>query len=306
MALSLMDELVRQVIVGLIVFLVACKPLAAQPDVVTSIAPVHSMVAGVMGKLGQPKLLLPPGASPHAVALRPSQARSLNQADLIIWIGGDLERWLIKPLATLGDDAQSLALATVAGTELLPTRQLGHDMSHASHDHHAGMDPHAWLDPENAKVWVAAIAATLGDIDATNAATYKANADAMIAAIDQAAGDVDSLLANKSDRRFVVFHDSLQYFENRFGVEAMGSLAGTAAERASASRMARIQRAIASDGVTCALYEPDNGPGTFEGLATDRAIKLSMVDPAGMTLEPGPDLYPTLLREIAQAINECS
>ena len=296
----------RRVFWGLIIVLMGYKPLAASPNVVTTIAPVHSLVAGVMGDLGQPIFLLASGASPHVVALRPSQARSLTQADLIVWIGEDLERWLVRPLATLGDDAKSLELASLADTRLLPTRQLGHDASHTGHGHHAGVDPHAWLDPDNAKIWVNAIAAALSEIDSTNAAAYKANASQTIAAIDQAASDVDALIASLPDRRFVVFHDALQYFEHRFGVEAMGSLAGTAAERASAARMANLQEAIALDSVSCALYEPEHGPGSFEGLTADRTIKLSMVDPAGLALVPGPQLYPNLLRAIASSIENCN
>ena len=81
---------------------VATAPAAlAAPDVVVSIAPVHSLVAAVMTGVGEPKLLVPPGASPHAFSLRPSDARALSNAEIVVRVGTDLETFLDKPLKAL-------------------------------------------------------------------------------------------------------------------------------------------------------------------------------------------------------------
>ena len=74
----------------------------AEPQVVASIKPVHSLVAAVMEGVGTPDLIVGGAASPHAYALKPSQAKSLEEADLIFWIGPELESFLEKPIETIG------------------------------------------------------------------------------------------------------------------------------------------------------------------------------------------------------------
>ncbi len=118
----------------------------AEPDVVVSILPVHSLVAGVMKGVGEPRLLLRGGASPHTYTLRPSEARALSNADAIFWIGEDMESFLAKPLEALGRDTAVVELADAEGIHLLRAREGGawdvhghgdHDDSHeeATHDH---------------------------------------------------------------------------------------------------------------------------------------------------------------------------
>ena len=76
-----------------------CHPAVAAPKVVVSIVPIHSLVAGVMKGVGEPSLLIPVGTSPHTYNLKPSDARSLQSADLVVWVGEGLENYLQKPLA---------------------------------------------------------------------------------------------------------------------------------------------------------------------------------------------------------------
>ena len=74
----------------------------AAPKVVASIKPVHSLVASVMQGIGEPQLIIEGAGSPHTYSLRPSQARALQDADLIFWIGHELEAFLEKPVETIG------------------------------------------------------------------------------------------------------------------------------------------------------------------------------------------------------------
>ena len=120
----------------------------SSPSVVASIGPVHSLTAAVMAGAGTPRLLLSGGASPHTASLRPSEAAALQNADAIIWIGEDLETFLVKPLAALSSSARVLGLAEAPGVTLLASRErglwptghddaaetLGHDHDH-DHDH---------------------------------------------------------------------------------------------------------------------------------------------------------------------------
>lgn len=117
------------------------------PQVVASIKPVHSLVAGVMQGVGEPHLLVRGGASPHTYVMRPSDARALQAADVVVWVGEDLEIFLTGPISELGD-ARTVELAEAQGIELLPTRAggiwSGHDHGdHAGESHEAAMHDHA-------------------------------------------------------------------------------------------------------------------------------------------------------------------
>jgi zinc transport system substrate-binding protein len=144
------------------------------PAVVVSIKPVHSLVAGVMAGVGEPVLLVQGAGSEHSYSLRPSQARALDQAEVVFWMGETMETFLIKPLQALSGNAKVVALWQSPGLTLLPTREGGmweehdHGDEHAEahddeHEHaHGETDMHVWLDPSNAKVLAAAIATTTG------------------------------------------------------------------------------------------------------------------------------------------------
>ncbi|WP_158215822.1 zinc ABC transporter substrate-binding protein [Notoacmeibacter marinus] len=119
------------------------------PKVIVSFTPIHSLAASIMDGVGEPELLVPPSASPHGFALKPSQAGSMQEADLIIRIGPELESFLDKPIATLGDDARILDLMEAEGVEHLPTRKAGlfddaedHDHDHKDQDGHDDHEDH--------------------------------------------------------------------------------------------------------------------------------------------------------------------
>lgn len=124
---------------GLMASLLSTAAIAEVPRVATDIAPVHSLVAMVMGDLGAPALIVRPEASPHGYAMRPSEAQALSDADLVVWIGEALTPWLEGPLETLAGGAHKLELMSVEGTVLHDYRE---GATFAAHDHgdHEGHD----------------------------------------------------------------------------------------------------------------------------------------------------------------------
>lgn len=119
----------------------ATPALADVPRVAVDIAPVHALVAQVMQGVGVPDLVLPPTASPHAHALRPSEAAALQGADLVVWVGPELTPWLTDPLGALAPNAARLGLLEVEGIRRLGFRDgaifKAHDHGDADHDDHA-------------------------------------------------------------------------------------------------------------------------------------------------------------------------
>ncbi|WP_299733019.1 zinc ABC transporter substrate-binding protein [uncultured Tateyamaria sp.] len=124
------------------VAVVGAGAAADVPRVAVDIAPVHSIVAAVMGDLGKPALIVPPGASPHDHALRPSEAAALDSADLVVWMGHGLAPWLEGPVDGLAGDAVVLELLDHPSTQLLEVRE-GATFAPHDHDHGEAHDDHA-------------------------------------------------------------------------------------------------------------------------------------------------------------------
>lgn len=181
-----------------------------------------------------------------------------------------------------------------------------HDHAHHSHDHaHDGQDPHAWLDPENARVWLDAIAANLANLDPENADTYRANAAEGREELESLIGEVDAELDSFRGANFIVFHDAYQYFENRFGIPAAGSIRLGDASDPSPARIANIREKVAELEISCVFSEPQFNPGMVEAVFQGTEATVGVLDPLGSDLSLGPDLYPQLLRNLTANLTSC-
>jgi zinc transport system substrate-binding protein len=301
---------------------------ADTPQVAVDIAPVHSLVARVMDGVGTPNLIIQPGASPHEYSLRPSEAAALQNADLVFWIGSDLTPWLTDTIETLAPDAAVTALLEADGTIELEFREgalfeahehddhadEAHDDGHddhdehdeeAGHDDHGAHDPHAWLSPQNAMTWLNVIAGQLSAVDPDNAGAYFANAAAGRTEIEVLIGEVNTTLEPLRDGQFIVFHDAYQYFEMDFDFPASGAISISDASDPSPARIVEIQSRIAEQGIDCVLAEPQFNPGLVATVLDGTQAQTGILDPLGSDLEPGPALYPQLIRNLSTALAGC-
>jgi len=112
----------------------------AEPRVVTTIKPIHSLVSGVMEGVATPDILIDGAASPHGFALKPSQATQLQDADLVFWVGEGLETALAKALTSVAGNAEVIELMEAPGLTLLPYRTSGGFGAHDHDDHGDGKE----------------------------------------------------------------------------------------------------------------------------------------------------------------------
>lgn len=382
----------KLVALGTLASLLGSAALADVPNVATDISPVHSLVARVMAGVGEPSQVIASGASPHEYNLRPSEARALQDADLVFWIGEDLTPWLEDSIETLAEDADVVTLLDAEGVTQLAFREgalfeahvheeHGDDHGHDDHDHddhghddheqghkdhahddeHAGKeehdhddhghddhahdhdehadeahdhdkhadhkkhddhdhedhadghdghhhgehDPHAWLSPENASVWLNTIAAALSAADPDNAGTYFANAAAGREDLAALTDEIDGILDPVRGKSFVVFHDAYQYFETEFDFPASGAISLSDATDPSPARIAEIQARVADEGIECVLSEPQFNQSLVATVMDGTQAKTAVIDPLGVGLEPGPEFYPQLLRNLATSLADC-
>ncbi|NMG40992.1 zinc ABC transporter solute-binding protein [Chelativorans sp. ZYF759] len=394
-------------------------------DVVASIKPVHSLVAAVMEGVGEPDLLVRGAGSPHTYSLRPSEAAMLERADVVFWVGPDLEMFLSGALTTLASNATVVELSESEGLTRLEFREggpfeshthgdddhghahddhghadhghahdddghdddghddhahddhghdhedaahahdddghdddghddhahddhghdhedaahahdddghdddghddhahddHGHDHEdaahahdddghdddgHDDHAHHGAYDMHMWLDPENAKVFVGEIVSALSAADPDNAATFAENGEALQARLDELSAEVDAALADVRGRDFVVFHDAYQYYENRFGITAAGSITVSPEVMPGAARIEEIRTRIQELEVACVFAEPQFEPRLVEVVTEGTPARAGVLDPLGAELDDGQELYFELIRNLTTSLAEC-
>ena len=312
------------IIITILSFLSFFTSANAEIKVVASIKPIHSLVSYLMDGVSKPSLIVDGYASPHGFALKPSHAKMLQEADIIFWVGEDLENFLEKPLSSIAKKAEKIELMEAHGLNKLKFRERnifdghddhGHDDhghkkkdDHDDHDdheghHHGEFDPHIWLDPINAKIILNEMVEHLIENDAKNASTYKSNLDKALKDIDKLTMEVMTELNQSTSS--IVFHDAYQYFEERFNVNVLGAFTVNTDVMPGAEQLAEIREIIEHDKVSCIFSEPQFNPDIINAVAKDMDIKTGVLDPLGATLDPGKGLYFDLIKNMSKSFKGC-
>lgn len=287
----------------------------AAPQLVATIKPIHSIAANVMAGLGEPQLLLDAAVSEHTAQLTPSQVRAMQDADLIVAVGENLEAFLTQALENPDIGQKKVFKAGEApGVRTLPARDGGlwepdsdaGTQKEESHDHdHRGNDPHVWMDPENAKAIASALAERLSGLDSANAAKYRENALRFAASLDTLSAEIRTELAPWRDRRYIVFHDAYQYFEARFGMNPAGSITVNPEATPGARRLKEIHDRIAETKAACVFAEPQFEPKYVETVIEGTTAKAAVLDGLGAAEAKGPDAYSSMMRRFAKSLVSC-
>jgi zinc transport system substrate-binding protein len=288
--------------------------LAKELSVVVTIKPVHSLATAVMEGTGTPTLLLKGASSPHSYSLRPSDAKTLSTADIIVRVSDNLESFLDKPLASLSQKAKLITLSEIPGIKLLPVRESGAFEHHDDGDHdakagagheHEEHDAHLWLSPDNAAAIANRLAVVLADAQPEQAELFKANAARLkqrLAALDT---ELRTDLAPVKHKSFVVFHDAYHYFEEHFGLEAAGSITISPERQPGAARIKAIRAKITGAGSACVFSEPQFEPKLVRTIVEGTDARTGVLDPIGASLPEGKDQYFQVMINLAKALNGC-
>lgn len=291
------------------ILLAALAPLlapgapSAAPRVVASIGPVHSLAAAVMGDRGEPLQIVRGYGSPHAYQMRPSDAASLHDAELVLWIGPTMETFLQRPLASAREGTRVVALAESPGVALI---EGGHDHGDGRGLRGVGFtDGHIWLSPANAKVMARTIAEELRGLDPENGDAYLANLERLTRRIDAMQTRIASRLAPVRGIPFIVFHDAFRYFERSFGLSSVGTVTLSPDRVPSARRLSELRETIRSTGARCVFREPQFESPLVQVLIDGTDARAGILDPLGADVPPGPDAYIELMDGLADSLIEC-
>lgn len=295
------------------VLLLLSRSLFAGPLVLTSIQPLQLIARDILGQHGTSEVLLPPGASPHAFSLRPSDSKRFAAADAFFWIGPDMENFLLKLVSQRPQ--HSHAMQELSGLELLYYADLdasahaGEDQDEQQpalkqHDHHhqpGALDAHLWLSSQNVRVIAAFMAEEFSRLQPAAAEHYEANLQAFNHELDELEQELQVLLKQVRNKPFFVFHEAFNYLERSYGLQHRGVLAVNAEVQPGARHVQQMREALEQSGASCIFTEPPAPPRLANSLVKDLPVRLQELDPLGSTA----DSYPQLLRNIATGMQQC-
>ena len=313
---------------------------AEELKVVSTVKPLTMIVQELTQGVTSTETLLPAGASPHDYALRPSDVRKLNEADLVVWVGPELERFLTKVL----DDKENVLTLTAQDSinfrhygdahddheghdhdehahddheghdhdEHAHDDHEGHDHdkhAHDDHDHHGhsheGIDPHLWLGPEQAVQAAQVITEKLISVAPANKEKFEQNLANFSAEVRSTVASIEQTLTPVSDRGYFVFHDAYGYFEEQFGLNNLGHFTVEPDRRPGAKTLISIRNSLKDQHAKCVFSEPQFSPAVVDSVARGTGVNIGTLDPLATDIEYGQGSYVEFLNQLSQSYSQC-
>ncbi|MGI9318583.1 MAG: zinc ABC transporter substrate-binding protein [bacterium] len=303
-------------LLALFIALIPAHGVYAAPRVAVSIAPVHSLVQAVMDGVGQAHLVLGSNQSPHSGSLSPSAVRAVVSADLMVWVGPQLEGALSKLVGQVSPD-RKITLLRFPEMELLSVRlkrvARGSDFEeHHDHNHEQGelgeqgnIDPHIWLSTANASSIVVIVTRWLMEHDAANASRYKMNSMQVLDEIARFRQHALEELETVKQLKYATFHDAYQYFEHDFEFSSSSSVSMNVENTPGAKHLRELIQHFQEDGVRCIFSEPQFSSDAVEILTENSNVRVGVLDPLGANLAPGKQLWFQLMGNLVMELTNC-
>lgn len=279
------------------------------PKVMTSIKPLQLIAQAITKDITEPDVLLPPGASPHSHSLRPSDARRLQSASVMFWVGPDMEVFLERMLA----NASSTRSVPMMSAKDIKLRRYGNDDDHHHHDHddhhHGEYDAHIWLSPENAIVMATTMSSTLTELDPENAKKYKSNLKRFVSSMKKIDAHNKKKLAPVVKRPIFVFHDAYGYLQDHYHLNIAGHFTLNPEQQPGARHLAELRNTLREKekefGKTCVFREPQFQPAYIDRIVEGLNTKVSVLDPLAMNIAEGSNAYPEFINGLVDNIVSC-
>lgn len=282
---------------------------------VVSIKPVHSLVSFLMQGVTEPELLIQSGQSPHNFSLRPSDMRRLHEADLIVWIGPEVESALSNLFGDNQLDGQIVRLTALSGIQWLAPRQQEewgarqhkqhHEHAHHTHNHDAEIDSHIWLSPVIASQMAQQLTRIIAELDPLHARQYQQNNQQLQQRLDKLDRRLAAQLAPVKEVPYIVFHDAYHYFEHHYDLNAVGSVSISPDRQPGVQHIRELRSKISRLEARCVFSEPQFRPKLVETLLDGTQANSGLLDPLGSNLEAGPEAYFELMQQLADNLLQC-
>ncbi len=273
-------------------------PLKAMstPTIITSIKPIGLIAKEIAGNKAKVEVLLPDNASPHSYSLSPSELVAINNAEVLIWAGPDVETFLIKLFAK---KKNALQLSSIPDIDLIH-----YDEEASDHDHdHSGVNGHIWLGPDQSISIAKAIEASLVALMSENKAYFEQNYRKFSDNIHT----LKQTMAKKMEKRgkYFLFHDAYGYFEENFGLKASGHISINPERRPGAKKVFQIKKYILENNVDCIFIEPQYNTSIVDKLIANTKTKRVVIDPIGININFATNTYFDYLNQLGKSFQTC-
>jgi len=289
--------------------------LPAQAAVVASVKPVGFIAASIADGVTPVEVLLPDGASEHDYALRPSDVKRLQDADLVVWVGPEMEAFMAKMAARIPAE-KNVEMASLDGVKSLLLKggddheeeHEGHahgDADHAHEHHHGEYNMHLWMSPEIAKKTAVAIHGKLLELMPESKDKLDANLKHFEAELSSADAKIGNELAPVKGKGYFVFHDAYTYFEKHYGLTPLGHFTVNPEIQPGAQRLHQIRTQLVEQKATCVFAEPQFRPAVIDAVARGTNVRSGTLDPLGTNITPARDSYVKFLSQLSSQYTSC-
>ncbi|MFB4354885.1 zinc ABC transporter substrate-binding protein ZnuA [Pantoea sp. BS_4] len=289
--------------------------LPAHANVVASIKPVGFIASAIADGVTPVEVLLPDGASEHDYALRPSDVKRLQNADLVVWVGPEMEAFMTKSAAAL-PEKKNLEIVQIPGVKTMLLRgsedddhddheaaEHDHDAEH--HHHHGEFNMHLWMSPEIAQKTAVAIHEKLLELMPQDKAKLDANLQHFEAELADTDKRIISQLAPVKDKGYFVFHDAYTYFEKHYGLSPTGHFTVNPEIQPGAQRLHQIRTQLVEKKAVCVFAEPQFRPAVIDAVARGTQVRKGTLDPLGTDISLGKDSYVKFLSQLSSQYETC-
>ena len=295
--------------------LAASLAAPAHAAVVASVKPLGFIAAAIADGVTPVEILLPDGASEHDYSLRPSDIKRLQGADLVVWVGPEMEAFMPKAVAQLPaqKSVELSELATVKPLLIRGAEEDEHDHDEASasvdehqHSHHHGeYNMHLWMSPEIARQSAVAIHAKLLELMPQSRDKLDANLQHFEAELASADTQIESQLAPVKGKGYFVFHDAYSYFEKHFGLTPTGHFTVNPEIQPGAQRLHQIRTELVEQKAVCVFAEPQFRPAVIDAVARGTKVRSGTLDPLGIDITVAKDSYVKFLSQLSSQYASC-
>ncbi|UGS40119.1 High-affinity zinc uptake system protein ZnuA [Pseudocitrobacter corydidari] len=291
----------------------------ADAAVVASLKPLGFIASAITDGVTETQVLLPDGASEHDYSLRPSDVKRLQNADLVVWIGPEMEAFMNKSAQSISDK-NKVTVAQLDGVKPLLMKggddddhdhegdhdHAGHESEKGdAHHHHGDYNMHLWLSPEIARLSAVAIHDKLVELMPQSRAKLDANLKDFEAQLATADKEVGNELAPLKGKGYFVFHDAYGYYEKQYGLTPLGHFTVNPEIQPGAQRLHQIRTQLVEQKATCVFAEPQFRPAVVEAVARGTSVRMGTLDPLGTNIQLSKESYATFLRQLANQYSSC-
>ncbi|MDE1464183.1 zinc ABC transporter substrate-binding protein [Spartinivicinus poritis] len=273
-------------------------------NILVSVKPIQLIAKAITGNIATPDVLVPVSASPHHYSLKPSDLTKIRQADVVFWIGPQMEVFLQKPLAKRSLNQPTVSLMNLE-TSMAGFAPVNHQQHHDHHHHSYASKLHIWLDPKQALRAAQTIANTLSDLYPNYRSHWQANLSQFADRLRKADLSNQQLLSTVNHKGFFVFHDAYGLLAEHYQLNIIDNVTATPDQLSSTRHIIQLRKKLSSAGEACLFLEPQFSPRILTKLTQGLPIKKAVLDPLAIEQTVSQDGYINYLQTLADSLHYC-